>query len=70
MPPSRRIRVPLPEALFAALAAAARAQNLPASELVRRAVRADLRRSAEADGRRHSPTSPPALRGADRRSGR
>jgi len=69
MPPSRRISLHLPEALFAALAAAAREQNLPAGELVRRAVRADLRRSAGAAGRRRSPTSPPIPRGAGRRHG-
>jgi hypothetical protein len=48
-PPSRRLRVQLPRPLFEALRAEAKARKLPIGELVRLAVRADLRRP-RADG--------------------
>jgi hypothetical protein len=61
----RRLRVQLPPDLYAALAAEAKAQNVLVNELIRRAVRADLRRSQAALDRRRlraAPISPGATR--------
>ena len=58
MPPARQLRVQLPQPLFAALAAEAKAQNLGVEELIRRAVRADLQRARAARARRRTRAAP------------